>query len=241
MPSCAAHAAGRSASHHTLPDQAQTKRGRVFRPGERIYMEGDRAEWLYKVASGAVRTWKSTGDGRRQILSFYVVGDFFGFDATDGEHQVNAEAVDGNGTVVLSFNRQSLESEAIGPPAARDQMRTIVGRALAHAHRRSMLAGCSNACAKVAFFLLEMLERLPSRPDGQDGGWISLPMSRTDIADYLCLSLETTCRTLHDLRRSGCIALRGTRQLRVLDGAALREKASLVSIEVLGHPGEPAG
>ena len=43
-----------------------------------IFGEKEPAEYLYKVVSGSVRTYKILGDGRRQVGGFYLPGDIFG-------------------------------------------------------------------------------------------------------------------------------------------------------------------
>src|SRR5664279_4836768 len=45
-----------------------------------IYGENEPAEYLYKVISGTVRTYKVLNDGRRQIGAFYLAGDMFGLE-----------------------------------------------------------------------------------------------------------------------------------------------------------------
>ena len=41
-----------------------------------IYGEGTPAAYLYKMVSGAVRTYRVLADGRRQIQAFYAPGTF---------------------------------------------------------------------------------------------------------------------------------------------------------------------
>src|SRR5215468_3877955 len=62
-----------------------------FGRNEEIYGEGESADFLYKVISGAVRTYKILVDGRRQIGGFYLPGDVFGLE-TGHEHVFSAEA-----------------------------------------------------------------------------------------------------------------------------------------------------
>ncbi len=57
-----------------------------------IYGENELAEYLYKVISGVVRTYKILSDGRRQIGGFYLPGDIFGLEFAD-EHTLSAEAI----------------------------------------------------------------------------------------------------------------------------------------------------
>src|SRR5437762_12216333 len=57
-----------------------------------IYGENEPADYLYKVVSGTVRTYKVLADGRRQIGAFYLPGDIFGLEIGD-EHTFSAEAI----------------------------------------------------------------------------------------------------------------------------------------------------
>src|SRR6185312_590526 len=57
-----------------------------------IYGENEPAEYIYKVISGTVRTYKVLNDGRRQIGAFYLPGDMFGLEIGD-EHSFSAEAI----------------------------------------------------------------------------------------------------------------------------------------------------
>jgi CRP-like cAMP-binding protein len=70
-------------------------------------------------------------------------------------------------------------------------------------------------------FLLEMAERLPQAR----AGVLDMPMSRTDMADHLGLTIETVCRILALLRRDATVAIeRGTVEIR--DYASLQQMAS---------------
>src|SRR3954449_263754 len=57
-----------------------------------IYGESEPADYLYKVVTGTVRTYKVLTDGRRQIGAFYLPGDIFGLESAD-EHSFSAEAI----------------------------------------------------------------------------------------------------------------------------------------------------
>ena len=81
----------------------------AYTRNEEIYGEGEAAEFLYKVKSGCVRTYKVLNDGRRQIASFYLPGDVFGL--TVGEqHTSSAEA--SVASEVIAIKRSALRSRA---------------------------------------------------------------------------------------------------------------------------------
>ena len=45
-----------------------------YRRGTEVFGEGEDAEYVYQITSGAVRTYKLLSDGRRQINSFHFAG-----------------------------------------------------------------------------------------------------------------------------------------------------------------------
>ncbi|QRE75949.1 helix-turn-helix domain-containing protein [Methylobacterium aquaticum] len=187
---------------------------RRFEAGEEIYAEGDRVVHFYKVVSGAVRTYRLLSDGRRQIDGFHLPGDIFGLEA-GAERRTGADAL--TGTTLAAFRRGDREALTGGAGALAQEVVAAMLRALERAQDHMMLLGRKSARERVASFLLGLAERA-----GTDGA-IALPMSRTDIADHLGLTIESVSRTLTRLERDGVIALPAHRRTVLLrDKAALR-------------------
>jgi CRP/FNR family transcriptional regulator, nitrogen fixation regulation protein len=184
---------------------------------EEVFGEGDRAAFFYKVVSGAVRTSKLLSDGRRQIDAFHLPGDIFGIES-GAEHRFSAEAV-GDAAVVV-YRRCALDALATQDGAFAREIVAAMMRSLERAQEHMLLLGRKSALEKIATFLLDMAERA-----GDDA--IELPMSRTDIADHLGLTIETVSRSLTELGRKGLIALSAQRRtIRLLDKAALQRLRS---------------
>src|SRR5499426_1934397 len=80
-----------------------------FARNAEIYGEGEPADYLYKVVSGTVRTYKVLSDGRRQIGAFNMAGDVFGLEM-GAEHTFSAEAI--SEAKVLVIKRSALVSLA---------------------------------------------------------------------------------------------------------------------------------
>jgi CRP/FNR family nitrogen fixation transcriptional regulator len=168
-----------------------------------IYGENERAEYLYKVVSGGVRTYKVLNDGRRQIGAFYLPGDVFGFEVGD-EHTFSAEAI--VDCKVLVIKRSALVTLAGRNHDVARQLWTMTARELQRAQDHIMLL-VKTAQERVAGFLLEMSSRSPA------ANAIDLPMSRQDIADYLGLTIETVSRTLTQLENAAAIAVPSSRRI----------------------------
>lgn len=176
-----------------------------------IYGEGEPADFVYQVVSGAVRTSKILSDGRRQIGGFYMPGDIFGLDLGD-EHAFSAEAI---GDVTVLYVRRS----AVLALADRDghlarQLWAATARELSQAQRRVLLL-IQSAQERLAGFLLEMAARAAG------GDSVDLPMTRQDIADYLGLTIETVSRTFTALAEEAVIEVPSTRRILLRDRAML--------------------
>ena len=176
-----------------------------------IYGENEPAEYLYKVISGTVRTYKVLNDGRRQIGAFYLPGDMFGLEIGD-VHTFSAEAI--VDTKVLVIKRSSVISLAARDTNIARELWTMTAGELQRVQDHIMLL-IKTAQERVAGFLLEMAGRSPK------GDEISLPMSRQDIADYLGLTIETVSRTLTQLENAATIAVPTSRRIVLRNRGAL--------------------
>lgn len=171
---------------------------------EEIYGEGEEADLVYRVVSGAARTHKVLSDGRRQITGFHLPGDLFGFE--QGEtHRHTAEAI--SDTRVLIFRRRQVERAATVSAEVACLLWGMATNDLRHAQDHMLLLGRRSAAERVATFLMEVDERLGGT------GIFALPMTRRDIADFLGLTIETVSRTLSQLEEDGALERVGGRHV----------------------------
>jgi CRP/FNR family transcriptional regulator, nitrogen fixation regulation protein len=184
----------------------------LFARNTEIYGEGEEAEYIYQVVSGAVRTYKIMSDGRRQIGAFYLPGDVFGLEIGD-DHELSAEAIS-NSTISV-IKRSSLSNLARGDNGIAQALWTLTARELQRVQKHVLLL-VRTAQERVVSFLLEMADRTAG------AGSIELPMSRQDIADYLGLTIETVSRTLTLLEGQAAIALPSARRVQLTNMRELR-------------------
>jgi CRP-like cAMP-binding protein len=183
----------------------------TYRPNTEIFGENEPADYLYKVVSGSVRTYKILNDGRRQVGGFYLPGDIFGLEFAE-EHSLSAEAI--TDAKVLVVKRSALNALAGRDASVGQQLFALTGRELHRVQDRILLL-IKSAQERVASFLLEMAER------AAQNNIIDLPMSRQDIADYLGLTIETVSRTLTSLETAAAIEVSTSRRIVLRNRAAL--------------------
>jgi len=177
-----------------------------------LYGEGESADYLYRVVSGAVRIMRFSSDGRRQILGFYLPGEVFGVEL-GATHGVTAEAL--CATEVVMVRRTLLEKAAAEDPRAARLWLEHAAQALSDARDHALILGRKGASERVAAFLLGLSERLAHGPE------LDLPMSRADIADYLGLTIETVSRSFTEMERQHAICLPSSRHV------VMRNRSSL--------------
>jgi len=183
-----------------------------------IHCQGDQAASCYRILNGCVRLVKLMEDGRRQVGEFLMAGDLLGFDALD-TYDFAAEAV--TDVVLRRYPRRAVDALAESNVALARRLRDLTSVSLRTAHLRLLLLGRKTASERIASFLLEMAERLPQI----HARVLDLPMSRTDMADHLGLTIETVCRILAHLRRDGTITIERNR-IEIHNGVGLQQMAS---------------
>jgi CRP/FNR family transcriptional regulator, nitrogen fixation regulation protein len=189
---------------------------RFARDGE-IYGEAEPAEYIYKVMSGAVRTYTIDEDGHRQIDSFHLAGDIFGME-TSPAHRFSAEAI--CDCEIAIAPRAAIERAAEQDGAAARELWSLTARQLGKVRDHMVMLGKKGAAERVVAFLLEMAGRTHA------GNAFHLPMSRTDIADYLGLTIETVSRCFSKLERAHAIELAGARNVTLCNRGSLEAIAA---------------
>jgi CRP/FNR family transcriptional regulator len=198
---------------------------RLYPAGQLIAGVAASEDWCATVLSGVIKLSKTLSDGRQQIVALLFPGDFLGRPYR-AEFPYTAETATevqlccyGRAYFEGFMQEQSdlkqifLERTLDSVDAARDWM---------------LLLGRKTAQEKVAALLLTILQRT-SRPcpDCEQGPCrqLIMPLTRTEMADYLGLRLETVSRQLKQLEAIGTIKRLDPRRISVRDVDALARAA----------------
>ena len=183
-------------------------------PGQTIVLEGDPCSHCFRVLTGAVRLYKGTADGRRQLIDFLVAGECFG--VVGERHTYSVEAI--THSTLSKTPRATLAAAVRQQPALAERLIEHAAAEIARAHEHMLLLGRKNAQEKVASLLVELARRLgadEARPA------FRLPLSRQEMADHLGLTIETVSRTMTRLKEEGMIGLPTPHDVVLLHPAAL--------------------
>ena len=190
-------------------------------PGKVFIEEGDPAAYFYNINAGHVRVFKSLADGRRHITGFMGVGQCLGLDI-GGDYAFSAEAM--AEVKLCRFHRKSLGELFTAFPAVERRLLGIAAHELTVAHEQMLLLGRKTAQERVASFIISWAAQTALCPAGglpAPGQVLGLPMNRSDLADYLGLTIETVSRSLSRLKAQGFIALEHLNEIRLLQPARL--------------------
>ena len=189
-------------------------------PGDPLFDEGEDADCVYSVTAGAMKVYKLLPDGRRQVTGFLFGGDFLGLAAGE-TYAYSAEAM--SYCTLCRFPRKRLEQLLSQYPQMERRLLGMASNELVAAQEQMLLLGRKTAKEKIASFLLMLSERQKTR--GQKADPVGIPMSRTDIGDYLGLTTETVSRTFTQFKTSHLISLQPGNKVQLSNSEKLQEIA----------------
>ena len=179
-----------------------------FPKGTNIFFQGDQVKTFFNIKQGSIKIYKLSHDGRKQIVGFLYPGDFLGM--SDQEvYTYNAEALED--TQLCQFNKIVLENFFLKFPKIENKILNLVNHELAVAQDQIFLLGKYSARERLLQFFLNISNQREKL--GWGGNPIRLSMSRTDIANYLGLTIETVSRTLSELKNEQIIRMIGTHDI----------------------------
>lgn len=193
----------------------------VLAPGTTLFDEGASAEYVFNVTLGTLKVFKLLPDGRRQVTGFLGPGDFVGL-ANRDVYSYSAEAI--TDVRLCRFQRRKLEGLLQRHPEMERRLLGMASNELAEAQEQMLLLGRKTAKERIASFLMILSRRAKRR--GESGDPVDVPMSRTDIADFLGLTTETVSRTFTRLKADGVIQLLPGGKVRFAKAEALELLAS---------------
>lgn len=199
--------------------------GAVLFPGDR------EPDWFAIVMSGVVKLVKTQADGRQQIVGLQFPGAFLGQPGANPSSLIVEAATD---LELCCFSKAPFESVVRDHRELEQSLLRRTFDELDAARQWMFVLGRKTAEEKVASLILIMAENAATLECPTDGIAqparmikFELPLSRTEMAEYLGLTIETVSRQMKSYKSQGLIATERTRVIHVLDLAGLRRVAEM--------------
>jgi CRP/FNR family transcriptional regulator len=194
--------------------RASAARGQIF------ITEGDPAKQFFNINHGTAKLYKDLPDGRRQIIGFVSTGDFVGL-AAENIYGFTAEALEP--IQYCRFDRTELRAVFGRFPIIERRLLDVASHELVIAQEQMLLLGRKTAIERVATFLDGWRSRAApcAPPNTAQDAALDLPMSRSELADYLGITIETVSRALATLRKQGIVTIGSDHRIAILKPARL--------------------
>lgn len=187
---------------------------RSFGKGRTLFLEGEPCEGLYIVESGVVRIFKSSPEGREQVVMMARPGDVFNvvpvFD--DGLNPASASALEPS--TVLIVPKETLLSLVADSPAALAIIRLLAAR-LRHLTTLVEDLSLRRVVSRLARVLLELAVV-------EGGASPAVALTQGEMASMVGTVRDVIGRALRDLEEAGAIRMERHRIL-IADPQRLRE------------------
>ena len=195
---------------------------RTLKKNDSVFLEGDKADGFFFLCHGRVKLYKTSIEGKEQLLHIVYPGETFAEAAIfEGSiYPATAQVMDDSG--LLFIDKKGFLLLLKRHPEIGLKMLGNISRYLHHFIRLVEDLSLKEVSSRLAKYFLDVLARdgIPSND------WIefNLDMARSDLAARLGTVRETLSRTLRTLRDKGVIDVEGKR-IRILDKNALEQIA----------------
>lgn len=178
---------------------------------------------LYAIRSGTLKSYTISETGEEQIIGFHLPGDLIGFDAIGNmQHASFAQALETSMVCEIPFD---ILDELTGKfPKLRRKMMSLMSQEIQSYEHMILLLSKMNAETRLAAFIKNLSSRYFAR--GFSAREFRLTMTRSDIGNYLGLTVETISRLLGRFQKMQILTVQG-KYITILDMTALDRLASL--------------
>jgi CRP-like cAMP-binding protein len=183
-----------------------------FRKGTVIYREGDHVDAIFNVIRGVVTTYKKSANGSEHIAAFLLSDDLFGL-SEEGKYTNSAKAI----TPVAAYRLPVTALRSCLYKNAELEFHIIckLCQEVRQTQRHAFLLSQRRAVSRLAIFL-QLIEQLQiSR--GEQTDEIYLPMDRSNIGEYVGMTLPAVSRAFRSLTTRGIIKVLNGRHVRIAD------------------------
>jgi CRP/FNR family transcriptional regulator, anaerobic regulatory protein len=195
------------------------QRGSPYQARHAVFNSGDKFTSVYTVRSGSIKSFCIDDDGREQVTGFYLPGEIFGWDGlAENYYQNTAIALETTSVCEIPYNQLQLLGTTI--PSIHKHLMKLMSREISADQKLIALLAGHSAHQRLASLLLSFSARLAQQKLSSTR--FRLPMSRSEISNYLGLTVETVSRGFSHFQRMGYLLV-NKKEIEIIDKAALEQ------------------
>ena len=188
---------------------SETRLSKTYKKKYIIYMEGAQPLYLYFIAKGQVKTYKSNKDGKELITGLHNEGDFFGFLPLLENKPNNETAVVVKEADLFLIPQQDFLTMIYTNKEIARKFISMLSSNLYKTENQLIELAYQSVRYRVASTLLKL-------NNGKDQNPPVITVSRKDISNMVGTSTESLNRTLADFKEEGVVEI-CDKGLRILD------------------------
>lgn len=192
---------------------------RRYRRGESIFMEGDVADGFYIVADGQVKIFKTSLDGKEQILHIYGPGNLFGEVPVFSGSRFPANAQSLSGSHILFLPRNAFVRLITAHPSLSMNMLGELSMRLRQFTLQIENLSLKEVPSRLASYLIYLAR------EQDDQKHVTLAISKGQLASLLGTIPETLSRIFAKMSAQDLIRVEG-KEIHLLDPLGLEDLAA---------------
>ncbi|MBK8186005.1 MAG: fumarate/nitrate reduction transcriptional regulator Fnr [Cellvibrio sp.] len=198
------------------------QRGKPLQKGDYLYRANDPFDSVFAVRSGAVKALTISDKGEEQVTGFYLPGEVVGLDGISENRYTNSViALETSSICEIPFHR--MEELSLKIPNLQRHFFQLMSREITQDQQMIILLSKSSAEERIASLLLSISNRNNRRQLSATA--FRLPMSRTDIGNFLGLTIETVSRIFSRLQQQQIIEA-DKKEIRIINIEELHKTAN---------------
>ncbi len=189
-------------------------RQEIIKSGEELITEKEQNNRYANILRGVAKLSKLMEDGRQQIVGLQFAPDFLGRPFSSVS-DVSIEAA--TELQLCTFPKKALEEIIKSSPVLEHKLHEQTLRELDEARAWMLTLGRKTASEKVANFVYLIATHTNPEENQTKNLLLELPLKRSEISDFLGLTIETVSRQLTKLRKADIIEMQEGRKILVKD------------------------
>ncbi|SDR65902.1 cAMP-binding domain of CRP or a regulatory subunit of cAMP-dependent protein kinases [Polaribacter sp. KT25b] len=202
------------------PSFVDNKKSLRCKKGQQFIIEGAPVNGLFFILKGTVKVFRTGINGREQIVRFAKEGEIIGHRGFGTEEYYSIGAIALQDTILCYFSKTDLQEALLENPKFAYDMMLFYANELNRSESKVKSISQMTVRERVIDTLLYI-----NRKFGDLRGFLNLPLSRKEYADYAGTTEEQVIRVFSLLKKEGLIIAKG-KKIGITNVQALKNEIS---------------